>query len=192
MHHLKKKNQCVQRTHGTKSITGISDYCMLYRPMLLVLKTVNPQSHNQTVIFQGSSMVGKYHIAYLGIILVNIQDGQFSPIHQEMRLITDFEKAFKNPCFEVIQRPFYWSTHIFTRIYCLCVSDRVQKTRGWQHISTIKPWWVSLEFWQNCTHLGLQTGRVRADYFRIKLLKCANITFFHIAIVVFYCDLLLC
>ena len=36
------KKQYVQRTHGTKLITGLNNYCMLYRPMLLVLKTVNP------------------------------------------------------------------------------------------------------------------------------------------------------
>ena len=98
-----KKNQYVQRAHGTKLITGLNNYCMLYRPMLLVLKTVNPLlSLTQTVIFQGSNMVGKYCIAYLEIILVNIQGGWFSSIHQEMRLITYFEKAFKIPCFEVL------------------------------------------------------------------------------------------
>ena len=52
---------------------------MLYRPMLLVLKTVNRLlSLTQTVIFQGSNMVKKYCIAYLEIILVNIQGGWLS------------------------------------------------------------------------------------------------------------------
>ena len=66
-----------------------------------MLITVNILSHNQTVIFQGSNTVGKYCIAYLGIILVNIQFGWFSPVHQEMRLKTYVEKAIKNLCFEV-------------------------------------------------------------------------------------------
>ena len=84
----------VQRAHGTKLIAGLNNYCMLYRAMLLVLKTVNSLSHNQTVIFQGFNMVEKYCIVYLGIIPVNIQGGWFSPIHQEMWLKTYFEKAF--------------------------------------------------------------------------------------------------
>ena len=118
MHYLKKN---VQRVHGTKLITGSNNYCMLHKPMLLVLKTVNTLSQNQTVIFQRSNTLRKYCIAHLGIILVNIQGGCFLPIHQKMLLITYFEKAFENPCFKVIQCPFYWSTHSSTRILFVCL-----------------------------------------------------------------------
>ena len=85
-----KKKQYVQRAHGAKLITRLNNYCMLYMPMLLVLKQLPPSGLSliQTVIFQGSNMVEKYCIAYLEIILVNIQGGWFSSIHQEMRLIT--------------------------------------------------------------------------------------------------------
>ena len=76
-----------------------------------MLKTVPPFSQPNSHI-SGVKYGGNIFIAYLGIILVNIQGGWFSPIHQEMRLITYFQKAFKNPCFEVIQCPFHWSTHI--------------------------------------------------------------------------------
>ena len=38
----KQKKQYAQRAHGTKLKTGLNNHCMLYRPILLVLKTVNP------------------------------------------------------------------------------------------------------------------------------------------------------
>ena len=104
-----------------------------------------------------------------------------------MRLITYFEKAFKNPCFEVIQRPFYWSTHSFTRTYrilfvCVWHSAKAPWVATYFHHKSL----VSiLRILTNCTYFGLRTRRERTGYFRIKLLKSANITFFHIVIGVF-------
>ena len=176
----------VQRVHDTKSITGLNNYCMLHMPMLLVLKTLNPLSQNQTVIFQRSNMVRKYCIAHLGIILVNIQGGCFSSIHQKMRLITYFEKAFKNPCFKVIQSPFYWSTHSCTRILFVCLWQSAKDpwmATYFHYKDLISVLWILTKLYT----VGLQplTGRVRTEYFRIELLKCAKIAFFHIGLGIF-------
>ena len=82
-------------------------WCHAKRTDVTVPPISQPNSH-----ISGLKYGEKLFITYLGIILVNLQGGWFSPIHQEMRLITYFQKAFKNPCFEVIHRPFYWSNHI--------------------------------------------------------------------------------
>ena len=124
-------------------------------------------------------MVRKYCIAHLGIILVNIQGGCFSSIHQKMRLITYFEKAFKNPCFKVIQSPFYWSTHCCTRILFVCLWQSAKDpwmATYFHHKDLISVLWILTKLYT----VGLQplTGRVRTEYFRIELLKCAKIAFF--------------
>ena len=62
-----------------------------------------------------------YCITNSEIILVNIQGGWLSPIHEDIRWITHFKKVFKT-CFEVIQHPFYWSTHSIKNSACACLA----------------------------------------------------------------------
>ena len=95
-------NNYLQKTHGTKLITTINNYCVLYRPIYAACgKTIILLSHKQRVILQGSTIMEKHYINYSGIFLVNIQVRWFSPIRREIRLITHYKKASKTHVLEV-------------------------------------------------------------------------------------------